>query len=320
MAKRLADFSAEIDTLYQTPLPEFIAARNALAARVKGEQGAEAAAAIKGLQKPSIAAWVVNQLYWRDRRDFERMTKAGDRLRAAQQHRLAGHGEADDLREAMGSRQEVIAALTARAREVLRGAGLGVSPDMIQRVSTTIEALSAYGSSDAAPRAGRLVEEVAPPGLEALASLMPVGGFVSSRSSASSSAASTESTASSSSPPKSASKQARADLRVVDPRRAEKAKAAKAGLAEAEAALTEARTASETAAAAQDEADTAWTAAHRALQEARRVLDEAMDHERDAERRRDTARREATHAAHALERAERIRDAAEREYQSHAGA
>jgi hypothetical protein len=46
MAKRLADFSAEIDTLYQTPLSEFIGARNALAARVRGEQGADAAAAI----------------------------------------------------------------------------------------------------------------------------------------------------------------------------------------------------------------------------------------------------------------------------------
>jgi len=143
MAKRLADFSAEIDNLYQLPLSDFIGARNALAARVRGEQGAEAATAIKSLQKPSIPAWVVNQLYWRDRREFDRLTRAGDQLRLAQQQRLAGHGDPDDLRAAIAARQEAITALVARAREIMRSGGLAVSPDMQQRVSTTIESLSA---------------------------------------------------------------------------------------------------------------------------------------------------------------------------------
>src|SRR5690349_6141424 len=120
MTKRLTDFGAEIDNLYQVPLTEFTAARNALAAKVKGEQGAEAAAAIKSLAKPSIPAWVVNQLYWRDRREFERLTQAGDQLRAAQQHRLAGHGDPEDLRQAIAARQEVIHALIARSREIMR--------------------------------------------------------------------------------------------------------------------------------------------------------------------------------------------------------
>src|SRR5262249_51172964 len=188
-----------IDNLYQLPLTDFIAARNALAARVRGEQGAEAATAIKSLQKPSIAAWVVNQLYWRDRREFERMTKAGDHLRAAQQHRLAGHGDPDDLREALAARQEAIAGLTTRAREIMQSAGLTVSPDMVQRINTTIESLSAYGTSEAAPRAGRLVEEVAPPGLEALAALIPAGA---------------SSAAPSSAPSKPSDKKTKPDLRV----------------------------------------------------------------------------------------------------------
>src|SRR5262249_44978802 len=158
------DFSAEIDNLYQLPLSDFIAARNALATKVRGEQGAEAAGAIKSLQKPNIPAWVVNQLYWRDRREFDRLTAAGDHLRLAQQQRLAGHGDPEDLRAAVASRQEAISALIARSKEIARSGGLTVSPDMQQRVATTIESLSAYGTSDAAPRAGRLVEEVAPPG------------------------------------------------------------------------------------------------------------------------------------------------------------
>lgn len=300
MAKRLADFSAEIDTLYQLPLSEFIGARNALAARVRGEQGAEAAGAIKSLAKPSIPAWVVNQLYWRDRREFEKLTQAGDHLRAAQQQRLAGHGDAEDLREAIARRQQAIAALTARAREIMRSGGLTVSPDMLQRVNTTIESLSAYGTSEAAPRAGRLVEEVAPPGLDALASLIPAGGLIPHPAPA---------------PSKPASKKEKPDLRVVDTRRADTAKQA---LAEAEAAVERARAAASAATKAQEQADATWTAANQALQEARRVLDEAMDREREAQHHRDAARREATQATQALEKAERARDAAEREYQAHA--
>jgi hypothetical protein len=313
MAKGPADFSGEIDTLYQVPLSEFIAARNALAARVKGEQGAEAAAAIKALQKPSIPAWVVNQLYWRDRREFERLTAAGDHLRLAQQQRLAGHGDPDDLRQAIAARQEVIARLVSRAREIMRSGGLNASPDMQQRVATTIESLSAYGTSDAAPRAGRLVEEVAPPGLDALAALIPAGGLITPAA-----------------PPASSkpAPKAKADLRVVErpaadaakaAARAEKAEAASTALAEAEQAVEEARAMSARATAAQQEADTAWTSAHEALQKARRTLDEAMDREREAQHARDAARREATQAAHALERAERARDAAERQYQAHRG-
>jgi len=274
---------------------------------VRGEQGAEAATAIKSLAKPSIPAWVVNQLYWRDRREFDRLTKAGDQLRMSQQQRLAGHGDQDDLRAAIAARQEAIVALTARAREIMRSAGLAVSPDMQQRVGTTIESLSAYGTSEAAPRAGRLVEEVAPPGLEALAALIPAGGLITSASSSESASAAS----------KSAAKKTRTDLRVVDNRRADKAKTA---LADAEAAVESARATATAATAAQEKADAAWSEAHDALQEARRVLDAAMDRERDAQHQRDTARREATHAAQALERAERSRDAAEREYQSHAGA
>jgi hypothetical protein len=309
MANQPKDFSGDIDALYQVPLTEFTAARNALAARVKGEQGTEAANAIKALQKPSIPAWVVNQLYWRDRREFEKLTKAGDRLRLAQQQRLAGHGDPEDLRVASAGRQEAIQALNARAKEVMRSGGLTLSPDMLQRISTTIESLSAYGSSEAAPRAGRLVEEVAPPGLEALAALIPTGGSLAA------------SLAATLAPPESAkaSKKGKADLRVVETRQAEQADKAKSALAAAETAVTEARDTAKQATAEQEAAEAAWTKANQALQEARRVLDEAMDAEREAVHRRDAARREATQASHALERAERARDAAERNYQAQAG-
>jgi hypothetical protein len=50
-----------IDELYQLPLDEFTAARNALA-KSTGD------ASIKKLEKPSLSAWAVNQLFWHQRK------------------------------------------------------------------------------------------------------------------------------------------------------------------------------------------------------------------------------------------------------------
>src|SRR5215510_6370797 len=80
----------EIDALFKLPLAEFTAARNALASRMKKAGRAEDADAIKGLPKPSVPAWVVNQLYWRQRKDFDQLIDAGERFRKAQATHLAG--------------------------------------------------------------------------------------------------------------------------------------------------------------------------------------------------------------------------------------
>ena len=70
----------KIDELYALPLAEFTAARNTLAKSLKGDD----AARVKRLEKPSIVAWSVNQLYWVERRTFERLMTAGKALRSAQ--------------------------------------------------------------------------------------------------------------------------------------------------------------------------------------------------------------------------------------------
>jgi hypothetical protein len=50
----------------------------------------------------------------------------------------------------------------------------------MRRITTTLEALSTYGSMADAPRAGRLTDDVDPPGFETLAALVPrVGGGAS---------------------------------------------------------------------------------------------------------------------------------------------
>jgi hypothetical protein len=167
----------EVDKLFQIPLAEFTGARNSLAAKLKKEGDTEAAERVKTLAKPSISAWAANQLYWRDRKAFDRLIAAGDQFRQAQAAQLAG--KSADLRAPLDARRQALSELMKIAGDILREAGHPASPDTTRRIMTTLEALATYGQHAAAPSAGRLTDDVDPPGFEALAALVPRGSSAS---------------------------------------------------------------------------------------------------------------------------------------------
>lgn len=169
----MATSHSEIDALFRLPLNEFTAARNALAAKLKKAGRADDAEHVKGLAKPPVSAWAVNQLYWKNREPFEQLLAAGDRLRSAQASQLRGKG--GELREPLEARRVALSALSQHAAALLREAGHTPSPDLMRRITTTLEALATYGSREATPVAGRLTGDIDPPGFEALASLVPSG-------------------------------------------------------------------------------------------------------------------------------------------------
>jgi hypothetical protein len=160
----------EIDRLFQLPLGEFTHARNALAAKLKKDGAAENAEQLKGLSKPSISAWVANQLYWRDRKSFDRLLAAGEAFRKAQAAQLAGHST--DIRAPLAARREALNELAKRASATLHDAGHASPRDTMRRITMTLEALATYGESPGAPQPGRLTADVDPPGFEALAALV----------------------------------------------------------------------------------------------------------------------------------------------------
>jgi hypothetical protein len=161
----------EIDDLFQLPLAEFTAARNALVSKLKKAERTDEAAQVQALTKPPVSAWAVNQLYWRHRAVFDRLMSAGDRLRTAQASQLRGKG--GELQEPMEARRTALSELTQRAATLLRESGHNPSPDLMRRITTTLEALATYGSRASAAAAGRLTEDVNAPGFEALADLVP---------------------------------------------------------------------------------------------------------------------------------------------------
>lgn len=165
----------EMDALFKLPLAEFTAARNTLAGRLKqGGRGNEADF-VKALIKPSISAWTVNQLYWKHREAFDRLIATGERFHHAQTSRVAR--KVADMREALDARGEALSHLSELATALLRESAHNPTPDTMRRITTTLEAMSAYASLPDAPTPGRLTHDVDPPGFDSLASFVPGAGL-----------------------------------------------------------------------------------------------------------------------------------------------
>ena len=151
-----------IDELYGLPLQAFTAARNALAKSLKGDE----AARVKRLEKPAAAPWAVNQLYWRERRTYDRLMAAGRALRVAQIDAL--EGTSTDLRASTADHRAALAAALSAATQLAAHAGTSPQPDPLARM---LEALSLAEGATAPP--GRLVAVIEPAGFEALTGVAP---------------------------------------------------------------------------------------------------------------------------------------------------
>lgn len=168
MARRASNVDAEIDALFQLPLAEFTAARNALAKRLKGEGQPLDAERVKALAKPPAPAWAVNQLYWHDPKAIERLLALGERVRKAQTGKLKNA----DLRELLDEKKQMTAALVTKATAILEKGGHAASQDATRRVSATLESLAAWGDTGGVPQPGRLTADLDPPGFDTLVALM----------------------------------------------------------------------------------------------------------------------------------------------------
>jgi len=155
--------------LFKLPLGEFTAARNALVAQLKKDGKPAAASEANALTKPSVSAWVVNQLHWRHRESFDRLIEAGKRLRRVHAKQRAGAAAHDPV----NARRQAIAELLGVAEKILREEGYGATRDLLRRVRSTLEAFSSYASLPGAPVAGRLIDDLEPPGFEAVAGFVP---------------------------------------------------------------------------------------------------------------------------------------------------
>jgi hypothetical protein len=145
----------EMAALYREPIEGFIAARDALAARLRERGRAEEAAAVKALRKPTVPAWAVDQLAHRDPKGIGRLLDAGAEIRAAQQATLSSARSAERLRRATTERRTVIAGLVSSAGDALRRSGREPAGHT-EAIASTLEAASVDPELGERLRAGTL--------------------------------------------------------------------------------------------------------------------------------------------------------------------
>ncbi len=271
----------EQDELFQLPLNRFTTARNALASRLKKAGRDDAADRVKALVKPSVSAWAVNQLFWKHKEAYDRLVAAGRRLFEAQKSQLAG--KPADMEEARAAQRQALRRLSRLAEEMLRSAGHKPTPDLMRRIDSTLDALSAYSAPDAASP-GRLTADISPPGFDSLAALMPAGG-----------PAKAPVRSARVIPFKPPEKQGRREGAGIP--------SARAALRAAERALQEARKKAENLAAAREKAAAQANEARKRRLEAEEHYDRARFAEQEARRRLDNAGAEAEKAARAVDEA-----------------
>jgi hypothetical protein len=298
---RRKDQPDDIDALFQLPLADFIAARKELSARLKKQGSANDWERVKLLAKPSVSAWTVNQLYWQQRDEFEALLATGQRFRKAQTS-----GKVADMRAALAARSAALSRLENLATSLLHDAGHNPTPDMIRRITTTLEAVSAYHVLPDGSSPGRMTKDVDPPGFETLSSFVAAPQATKRTEPA---------RVNSAQEPTKTKTSAAKESRLEEMHRAEMA-AAKVSLANAKKALTDARAKAQTLEAGQKRVDAAAKQAEKQRVEAEQRFKKASAAAEEAVEHARSVRTETGEATKALDDAKRAVEKATKELES----
>lgn len=146
---------AALETLFAAPFPEFVEERKRLVVGLRAAGHKAAATALGKVNRPTLASWAINQLVRRAPAEVSTMFATAARVRLGDFAASAEH-------------RQVIARLSALATEILREHDQPTSEATLRRITTSLQALSAYG--DFAPDLpGRMIGDRDPPGFDAMA-------------------------------------------------------------------------------------------------------------------------------------------------------
>ena len=154
------DVPAErVDALYGLPLEEFTRGRDELAKELREAGRRDEGAWVKGLAKPTAAAWLANQLARSQKKETKALIQAGERLREAQEVLLSGGGGRDKMRTARAAESKAVRALLDRASGFLDHGGRSPSRSSLDKVEQTLHAVAIDDGTRAAFALGRLTRE-----------------------------------------------------------------------------------------------------------------------------------------------------------------
>ncbi|HEY6377635.1 MAG TPA: hypothetical protein VI316_00480 [Candidatus Dormibacteraeota bacterium] len=161
--------------LYHVPLDEFVAARSALVTRLRSSGDREAAAAAARARKPSLGAWLVDQLAREAPEAIaELLAASADTLETQRSLLTQGPDAGSDVRDASARFAEALGVVRGRARDILEESEHPVSDVTLRRAETTAHAAAVGGAATRhALFRGTLDRDLDPPGFAAIAELEP---------------------------------------------------------------------------------------------------------------------------------------------------
>jgi len=146
-----AGLDAVAEELYGLVPEEFTAARDARAKAARSAGDRDLASAVRGLRRPSVAAWAVNQLVRRHADVVGQLTRLATAMREAQLS-LAGA----ELRTLTAEQKELTALVRALVEQDADAAGVALSAAAGEQVVQTLRAAVADEDAAVAVRSGRL--------------------------------------------------------------------------------------------------------------------------------------------------------------------
>jgi hypothetical protein len=157
-----------LDQLYGVDPDAFVSERKRLARGLKDAGDGEAAEAVAKVRKPTVAAWALNQLARKQRRDVDLLLDAGHRLRQAQEG-VAGGADRAAFEQAQKTEREALRRLTQQASELLGGA----SSQTLAQISSTLRTAAISEEGRELPARGRFTAPLEAEGFDVFGSLPP---------------------------------------------------------------------------------------------------------------------------------------------------
>lgn len=165
------DLEAALNELYGAAPEDFVAERKRLSKELKTEGRADDADLVAKVRKPTVAAWALNQLARRSRREIDLLLDSGHRMRAAQAGLLRGEAR-DMFEQAQHTEREMIAQLVREAERLLGERGKA-SSTTLEQIAASLHAGAVSERGREVLAAGRFTEALTLEGFNALAGLAP---------------------------------------------------------------------------------------------------------------------------------------------------
>jgi hypothetical protein len=156
------------DQLYGADLDSFVTERTRLARELSDAGDREGGERIAKLKKPTVAAWALNQLARKHRRDVDLLLDAGHRLRQAQEG-VVGGADRSSFEQAQKTQREALRRLTQQASQLLGGA----SAQVLSQISETLRTAAVSEEGRELLATGRFTAPLTSEGFDVFGGVLP---------------------------------------------------------------------------------------------------------------------------------------------------